>query len=440
MRRATLLSIVLAAPLVLLACASLERVRRFGRQAEQVRQWARVEGRIETVGEVSGVLVVVLARSGETEADPPIGVDTFVRVSAGSYAFPVAPGRFLVGAYEDRNRNGLLDPGERMRPVDESPVLEVGPGERVAHDLILGAGDVTPPDLTEAWDVLGLSERSPAQQAHFSLWAWSVQGAICSDLGDGAFGPDAADRGLWEIVDFVNEGRAGIHFLEPYDPDRVPVLFVHGIRGHPQQFAALMDALDRERFQPWFYFYPSGFPLDGLARHLSTLLQRLEAQHDFGDLAIVAHSMGGLVARGAILDYWEETGRDDVRLFVTFSTPWSGVEGAERAGRAPFELPPSFADMKPSSAYLRGLFYGDAGRSAARRLPEGAEFHMLLGFRMRGRGRIAGDGTVSVASQARLEAQAQAATIRALDRGHADILQAPEASERLNLLLAQRFD
>jgi pimeloyl-ACP methyl ester carboxylesterase len=242
------------------------------------------------------------------------------------------------------------------------------------------------------------------------------------------------------MMDFVNDGLAGIWFLEPYDPARVPVLFVHGIAGNPQQFAALIEGLDRERFQAWFYFYPSGFPLSALAGHLATLLKRLQVQYDVGELAIVAHSMGGLVARGAILDYFAETGRDDVRLFVTLSTPWGGEARAEGSTRAPIELPPAFHDMRPSSAYLRWLFHEDGDVGTARRLPPGVEFHMLFGFRMSGRRRVADDGTVSVASQVRPEAQEQAATMRALDQGHVEILHSAETRERLNALLVQRFD
>jgi hypothetical protein len=147
--------------------------------------------------------------------------------------------------------------------------------------------------------------------------------------------------------------------------------------------------------------------------------------------------MGGLVARGAIFDYWDETHRDDVRLLVSLATPWGGMARAEGAARAPVELPPVFLDVAPSSDFLRDLFYtGDA----VRELPEGLEFHLVFGFRMSRRANVADDGTVSVASQLRPEAQAQAASIRGLDRGHVEILDSPETRERVNRLLAQRFD
>ena len=43
------------------------------------------------------------------------------------------------------------------------------------------------------------------------------------------------------------------------------MLFVHGAEGYPQQFAKLIEGLDRTRFQPWFFFYPSGARLEAVA-------------------------------------------------------------------------------------------------------------------------------------------------------------------------------
>jgi hypothetical protein len=42
-----------------------------------------------------------------------------------------------------------------------------------------------------------------------------------------------------------------------------------------------VDELDRTRFQSWFYFYPSGFPIADISEHLATLLERLAIRHDF---------------------------------------------------------------------------------------------------------------------------------------------------------------
>lgn len=435
-----LLIAVLALGVLAPGCGAIRNALNFGKQAGKARQVARIEGRIETEAAAEGPLVVILARAGEGENDTPVAVDTFVRVLPGSFAFSVAAGRYRLGAYEDRNQNRRLDPGERMLLPSAGALLTVGPGEVAREDLLLTANATTPPELTESTDIRGLVARTPREQQEFSLWAWSVQGEICEDLRDARFGQAAADRGLWRIMDFLNEGHAGIYFLAPYDPERVPVLFVHGIAGTPQQFLPLIEALDTERFQPWFYFYPSGFPLGRIADHFATLLTKLQVEHGFDELAIVAHSMGGLVSRAAILEYERETEREDVRLFVTISTPWGGQASAAGAAGSRVELPPSFQDMSPTSDFLRQLFWEDEAQRSPRWLGSSVEFHMLFGYRMRSRSRTANDGVVTVASQTRPEAQAQARTMRALDAGHVEILESEETFARVMQLLGERFD
>jgi pimeloyl-ACP methyl ester carboxylesterase len=429
--------VVLALGLFAPGCTVLLHALNFGQHAELMRQVARVEGRIETEAAAEGPLVVVLAREGEDGVLVP--VDTFVRTQPGSFAFAVAPGRYRLGAYEDRDRNRHLDPGERKRGIGAGALLVVGPGEVAREDLLLAAEAPSGPELTESIDVFGLVARTPREQQEFSFWAWSAQGELCTELRDARFGQASADRGLWQITDFVNERLAGIYFLSPYDPKRIPVLYVHGIAGTPQQFLPLIEDLDTEHFQPWFYFYPSGLPLDRVAHHLATLLKQLQVEHDFDELAIVAHSMGGLVSRAAILEYEREAGRKDVRLFITISTPWGGQASAEGAANARIELPPVFQDMSPSSAFLRELFHDDAAPDGARKLGPEVEFDMLFGYHMSSRSSVANDGVVTLASQTRPEAQAQAKSLRAVDAGHVDILSNPETLTRVARLLAVRF-
>jgi hypothetical protein len=151
-----LLRLLLAVLLLLPSCTALNRARRFGAQQERVRQWARIEGRVDTEGPSEGTLVVVLARPGETGAGPLVGVDTFVRLRPGRYAFPVAPGRYLVGAYEDRNRNGRSTPGSGRSPGTAH--ARARGRERAAATSFARrhrAADAEPVDL------LGLVERTP---------------------------------------------------------------------------------------------------------------------------------------------------------------------------------------------------------------------------------------------------------------------------------------
>ena len=165
----------------------------------------------------------------------------------------------------------------------------------------------------------------------------------------------------------------------------------------------------------------------------------MQIEVHFDRIGVVAHIMGGLVSRGAILKYTADTKRDDVRLLLSISTPWDGAATAGGARDAPIELPASFADMSPSSDYLRWIFYEDVGRDVTKALPAHVDFHMFMGFRMSDSGKVADDSSVTLMSQARVEAQEEAASIRAWDYDHWEILKSPEAVARMNELLERRF-
>jgi hypothetical protein len=54
--------------------------------------------------------------------------------------------------------------------------------------------------------------------------------------------------------------------LQPYDPNRIPVILVHGLGDAPVTWVPMINTLRsdpeiRRRYQFWFYSYPSGYPL-----------------------------------------------------------------------------------------------------------------------------------------------------------------------------------
>ncbi len=62
----------------------------------------------------------------------------------------------------------------------------------------------------------------------------------------------------------------------------------------------MIGSLDRTRYQPWFYHYPSGLRLEKSANGLSRALQMLKARYGFSRLYVVAHSMGDSSHAGGI--------------------------------------------------------------------------------------------------------------------------------------------
>jgi pimeloyl-ACP methyl ester carboxylesterase len=109
--------------------------------------------------------------------------------------------------------------------------------------------------------------------------------------------------------------------LQPYDAERTPVIFVHGLQETPASWAPMIDTLRndawiRDHYQFWVYSYPSGYPypysaalfrqdLDGIDRAFPTHKR----------VVLVGHSMGGMICRLMITDAGDKIWRD------FFSTP-----------------------------------------------------------------------------------------------------------------------
>jgi pimeloyl-ACP methyl ester carboxylesterase len=105
------------------------------------------------------------------------------------------------------------------------------------------------------------------------------------------------------------EGITGVYMLEPYQPGKIPVVMVHGLLSSPLTWAPLFNDLQadpkiREKYQFWFYLYPTANPYllsaADLRKDLEELRGRVDPQKNdrsFDDLVLVGHSMGGLISR-----------------------------------------------------------------------------------------------------------------------------------------------
>ena len=252
-------------------------------------------------------------------------------------------------------------------------------------------------------------------------------GAVTS-LDNPWFSEERAKSGLWEPYAFMAEGGTGIHFVEPYDPERKPVLFVHGINGSPRNFSAMIESLDTENYQAWIYSYPSGLPLDWLAGGMGKFLEVLHGEFAFDELHIVAHSMGGLVSRGGINLCVEVDTCRYLSSYITISTPWSGVESAQSGVKWAPTVVPVWRDLAPTSEYVSTLF--------ATPLPESVPHFLLFGFRQDSIfGGGSSDGVIKLSSQLRYEAQIQSTLVRGYDEDHVSILANPQVIDLVHGIL-----
>src|SRR5262249_39051938 len=136
--------------------------------------------------------------------------------------------------------------------------------------------------------------------------------------------------------------------------------------------------LDRSRLQPWVYFYPTGADIDAVAEHLSQLISQLRVRYRFDRLHVVGYSMGGLVSRAFIQKHHESTGRADVDVFVSISTPWGGDDLAAKAVKRLPVVVHSWRDLASDSPFLTGLFYADSKGVRSRRSVQGYVTYYLV--------------------------------------------------------------
>jgi pimeloyl-ACP methyl ester carboxylesterase len=166
----------------------------------------------------------------------------------------------------------------------------------------------------------------------------------------------------------------GLYMLEPYQPDKIPVVMVHGLWSSPVTWMEMFNDLRsdpqiREYYQFWFYLYPSGQPFWFSASQMREDLAQMRAKLDPNDQSpaldqtvLVGHSMGGLVSKLQTVDsgneFWNtlsekpftELSADDelrdglaqtfffdpnpsIRRVITIGTPHRGSEFANDTTR-----------------------------------------------------------------------------------------------------------
>jgi hypothetical protein len=121
-------------------------------------------------------------------------------------------------------------------------------------------------------------------------------------------------RGLLQ-ADKITQ-RTGLYTVEPYDPNRIPIVLVHGLLSTPRMWFNIVNAVRadpelRSRYQFWVFYYPTANPpaLSALAfrKDLATVERLYHPKHG---IVLVGHSMGGIVSRMQAVDtgrvLWDE--------------------------------------------------------------------------------------------------------------------------------------
>lgn len=182
----------------------------------------------------------------------------------------------------------------------------------------------------------------------------------------------------------------GLFLLQPYDPNKIPVIMIHGLASSPLAWMELTNDLAghpklRHAYQFWHYMYPTGLPFLYSANQFRKSLEDLRYTLDptgrdaaLQSMVIVAHSLGGLLAKTTVSEsgtrIWDATFKvppeklkgtaEDIKqargiLFfspkpyvhrvIFIATPHRGSKFADnivgRAASSTVKLPDAFKDL-----------------------------------------------------------------------------------------------
>ena len=108
--------------------------------------------------------------------------------------------------------------------------------------------------------------------------------------------------------------ETGFYFLEPYDPEKIPLVLVHGLVSSPAAFKETINSLIpdpwfRQHYQIWLYNYPTGNPWTYSASRFREKMHEVCAyarskgdSRNLDRMVVVGHSMGGVITHASIVN------------------------------------------------------------------------------------------------------------------------------------------
>ena len=150
--------------------------------------------------------------------------------------------------------------------------------------------------------------------------------------------------------------QTNLYAVQPFDPDKIPVILVHGLASSPHTWLEMINALRtdpvlRRNYQALFFRYPTGYTISRNSASFRKALREFRAAHDsprsrpqLRRMVLVGHSMGGILSNLQIREsgstftdlYFDrpieeldlpQEGKDTFRELFVFS-PNPGVERA----------------------------------------------------------------------------------------------------------------
>ena len=121
-------------------------------------------------------------------------------------------------------------------------------------------------------------------------------------------------NGVLDLLTAMPKRPPQLYLMQPYDPDKEPLIMIHGLLSTPLAWAEVSNELwaddtIRQRYQIWHYLYNTSAPALYSARLLRTQIRELRQLLDphGNDVAsqhitLLAHSMGGIISKAVVTE------------------------------------------------------------------------------------------------------------------------------------------
>lgn len=257
-------------------------------------------------------------------------------------------------------RDGVWDPARFTSIVPASEVGMKHLDKRNRRDgiggALVGVRKLDPPEpfapplagvnapVTAVLDFKGqdvtLSLLDPADKMNASVAGKSrvLEGDFSAPLAHYPKGSEVWDGLMGAIHVSAYMKNTGLYMLQPYDPDRIPLIFVHGLISTPRMWRNVVNEVEsdpelRGKYQCWVFSYPTGNPPAYSALRFREELDRVYQLYPAAkEYVLVGHSMGGLISHMQVTtltrESWNAIGE---KKAVTF---FSGVKKGDIVDRA----------------------------------------------------------------------------------------------------------
>jgi pimeloyl-ACP methyl ester carboxylesterase len=215
------------------------------------------------------------------------------------------------------------EPAEHYYPPDTCfPVTAFLRIERAtAGETLTTSRDPSPPGGGKPRFVLELYDTLDRQQVEVAGRTIPLEADLSTPLAYFLNQPEFQDKKL-STLGLLRPGAAkklqGLYMLEPYDPNKMPVVMVHGLWSSPITWMEMYndlrsDPLVRENYQFWFYLYPTGQPFwfsaTQMREDLALMRRELDPERShpaLDQMVLIGHSMGGLISKLQSVDSADE--------------------------------------------------------------------------------------------------------------------------------------